>query len=239
MCKKANMKIEDKIVLGGLDKELQDYIEYDARRMHLVSIKHPYYFSELFLNDEEKTSKINRINKSFRERKKLIKRGIEEGKWGFIISSLVEKPYRFYVFYDYQVNLTDKEYWKTLGKIFTQTERQTHQIDDWILSFNSKRPERENLMDDEDWDFYHQLPDKVKIWRGVNDEDWIKGLSWTTHKERGEWFARRFSNIYGGEILCNGYIEKERILMCSSNESLIVCNPKDITDLKTEKVKEV
>ena len=64
----------------------------------------------------------------------------------------------------------------------------------------------------------------------------MNGLSWITEKGLSEWFSKRFSCINREQILCNGWIEKDKILMCSTHEDLIVCNPNDITDLKTEKI---
>jgi hypothetical protein len=233
---KEHNHTEDYTLLDGLglDKELYECV--DARDvMGMYFIKHPYFSSSFYPKQEDINDQINKINNSFRKKMKWIDDFLEkekrEGKWKWFLSNMVELPYMFDEFLTHKDKLTDKEYWETLGYIFTLTEFQSRQIDDWISLFNSKRPERENLMNDDDWVFYNQLPDKIMIWRGVNDENFVKGLSWTTDKERGEWFAERFSHIYGEKILCKTRIEKEKILMCSPHESLIVCNPKDINNV--------
>ena len=99
-----------------------------------------------------------------------------EGDWSSYFILWVEKPFRFSEFLKYKNKLTDEEYWKILGDVFISTEIQTDRMDEWIEVFNSQRPNRECLMrEDEDLDFFNQLPDQIEIWRGVRDKDWIEG----------------------------------------------------------------
>jgi len=222
-------------ICDHLEDELLDYLcIHPPHEEKMIMIKHPFSSSTIVLHMDGNMSienQINRINTNFHKKKEWLEGHMKEGKWSNFIF-WVEKTFRLDMFMKYEEKLTDEEYWETLGQVFISTEIQTDRMDEWIEVFNSKRPNREYLLtEDEDLDFFNQLPDQVEIWRGVRDEDWIEGLSWTTDKEQGEWFSKRFS--HSTQILCNGWIEKDKILMSSEHENLIVCNPKDITDLKT------
>ena len=236
--------IYDLLVDKELDEELLDFLYHVPNHEdQMVMIKHPHFSFTIILQHDGEMGieyQINRINKSFPIKKEMIEKCKVEGDWSSYFILWVEKPFRFSEFLKYKDKLTDEEYWETLGDVFISTEIQTDRMDEWIEVFNSQRPNREYLMtDDEDLDFFNQLPDQVEIWRGVRDKDWIEGLSWTTDKEQGEWFVKSRGFSVDEHILCNGWIEKDKILMSSQHENLIVCNPKDITDLKTENVKEV
>ncbi len=226
-------KQKEGLIIGGLEKELVDFTE---NLMGGIQIKHPYCFSTISLaNDEDLSKTINMANKYFLGVKKVFEECNDEGDWGEFCSVLVEKPYRFIFLLAHQDKMTDKEYWETLCDIFKSTENQSQEMDKWIELFNSPRPKRECLMVDiDDCDFFEQLPDRVEVWRGVSDTDYVNGLSWSTERGLAEWFAKRHPS--GERILCNGWIEKDKILMSSIHEHLIVCNPNDITDLNTEKI---
>jgi len=219
-----------------LDEELLDFIyPYPNNEDKMIKIEHPFYCSTIYFHFDGEMSienQINRINKSFPIKKERIEKCKVEGDWSSYFLLWVEKPFRFSEFLKYKNKLTDEEYWKILRDVFISTEIQTDRLDEWIEVFNSQRPNREYLMtDEEDLDFFNQLPDQVEIWRGVRDKDWIEGLSWTTDKEQGEWFVKSRGFSVDEHILCNGWIEKDKILMCSQHENLIVCNPKDIPNI--------
>ncbi len=221
-----NIKTNYDHIYNILDDELKDYLmSHPNGEDEEFFVKHPLYFARVGLSNVSIEDQVSSVNEGFIIKSEMIEKSKKEGGWVYFVSWLVEKPHRFDYFLSIQDKLNDKEYWKTLGSIFTGTERQSKKQAEWILSFSSKRPEREKLMNDKDWDLFNQLPEKVEIWRGVNDEDYVDGLSWTTDKEQGVWFSQRFS---GTPILCNGWIEKDKILMCSTYENLIVCDPYEV-----------
>lgn len=61
-------------------------------------------------------------------------------------------------------------------------------------------------MDEEDRADFEELPDRVKIYRGVTEynQNMVKGLSWTLDRKVAEWFAHRFmskGHVYAATIL--------------------------------------
>ena len=62
------------------------------------------------------------------------------------------------------------------------------------------------VMDEEDRADFEELPDRVKIYRGVTEynQNMVKVLSWTLDRKVAEWFAHRFmskGHVYAATIL--------------------------------------
>jgi len=206
-----------------LDDELEEYIvEIDG----LSYIKHP------LINQPNHPNMNGMYNQLFQNRKLYVEECEENNDYYKIVTFVIEKPFRFDWFMNYEHKLTDEDYWESLGQIFTDTEFQSSKISLWLDKFESDRPKREFIMNSGDRKTFNKLPNKIKVWRGVSEKKYIEGLSWTTKKSVGKFFSKRFDYLNGEKILCSGYINKEDILMCSHYENLIVCNPKNITNLK-------
>lgn len=80
------------------------------------------------------------------------------------------------------------------------------------------------LMNDTDYARFLSLPDEIVVYRGVNRKGSYKGLSWTTDRERAEWFASRWkinSAVYKATIAkadvlaCFGERGEEEIVLDS------------------------
>ena len=102
------------------------------------------------------------------------------------------------------------------------------------------------MMNDEEKKVLDELPDVVKIYRGVNlkegdeldtdDYSYDMGISWTIDKERGEWFGNRFK---GNDCyLLEGEVDKSDIFCYfnSRKENEVVIRPFDIRNLKVTKM---
>ncbi len=239
-----SMRKKHQDLLSLLDDRLYNWMEFveedDKKSFEsgdVLSILHPLGFHRLSLTNFSFNleSYLESITKDFvnlhDEYIESLQKGI--GFFGsFLGCNHVKEQYRIDFILGHEDLLTDEEYWSLLGETFCLTEFQSRRIDLWLDSFNRDRPQKHRLMSEEDWDFYGRLPDKIEIWRGCNDLDFIKGLSWSCDKKTSESFSNRFSSVFGGKFLGHGWIEKEKILMCSPFENLIVCNPVDIKDIE-------
>ena len=98
-----------------------------------------------------------------------------------------ERPYRIEAFYAVQEEMTDREYWSTLGLIWTDSENIFQYRGFWMFALMSPRPEREYIMSEEDRAVFNALPKRFTVYRGCNhlNED---GFSWTLKREVAEWF---------------------------------------------------
>jgi len=93
---------------------------------------------------------------------------------------------------------------------------------DTIMMMFRLRSNPSLMMTEDEKKIIDELPDVVKIYRGVNvekgdtldlDEDtYDMGISWTIDKERGEWFGNRFNHEGRECYLLEGEIKKSDII---------------------------
>lgn len=89
-----------------------------------------------------------------------------------------------------------------------------------------KAAKKDALMDEEEYEVYKEIPERITLYRGVARGRVEKGMSWTDSREKAEWFSRRFGN--------EGYLlkmeaRKEDVLAYFSrrNESEYLVYPKN------------
>jgi hypothetical protein len=85
-----------------------------------------------------------------------------------------------------------------------------------------------DYLDPEDKKFFDALPDRIAIYRGMQEHGRYVGLSWTTNEKVAVWFARRF---YGNNrILLSGYVRKTSVIAAFNerNENEVLCLPQHV-----------
>ena len=95
-----------------------------------------------------------------------------------------------------------------------------------------KNASKKDLMVEEDYEYFLNLPDEITVYRGVGKNRNPKGLSWTDDYNKAVWFANRWNNK--GYIL-KGKIKKENVLAYfnTRDEKELVCYIDNIYDLET------
>jgi hypothetical protein len=68
------------------------------------------------------------------------------------------------------------------------------------------------MMDEEELEFFKNLPDEITIYRGYRKRKNKKGLSWTLSKERAEWFSRRFARTDSEAAVVKRVVKKSQVL---------------------------
>jgi hypothetical protein len=131
-----------------------------------------------------------RANAYYQQKVKDSQEALAQGKYQKFVY-LHERPYRLDAFIEVADRLTDTEYWKLLGSIWTDTENQWQNLDKWSELLDSDRPSKNYLMDEEEDQFLRSLPDTVTIYRGCQKELNQKGLSWTLKRDKAKFFANR------------------------------------------------
>lgn len=81
--------------------------------------------------------------------------------------------------------------WQQLEYISNNAVVSTHKILKWFRFADKKE-----LMDEEEYQRFLNLPEEVTIYRGVSEYNrkYKKAISWTLNKEQAEWFAGRWGN---------------------------------------------
>ena len=116
----------------------------------------------------------------------------------------INKAYHLLFFKLINEYLDEKEFGEYLAYVWVSSENPNQDINVSLKEIKKwfKRANKLYLMNEEDYNYYKTLPNKIKIYRGVANGRNPKGISYTDNKETAEWFMNRFGK--------NGYlIEKE------------------------------
>jgi hypothetical protein len=163
-----------------LNPELQQFLTDTPIGQY---IKHPLVFQPFIsttIANQQLEQKYNQI------RKALDTKNFNQ----FIF--LHERPYRLLAFVDIKRNLNNKNYWKLLSNIWTDTENSYQDLETWRKLFQSKRNHKENLMDEQELETLESLDNELVVYRGCVKNLNENGLSWTLDKNQAKWFANRF-----------------------------------------------
>lgn len=147
----------------------------------------------------------------------------------------VNKPYSMTLLKYVQHYLSSQDYAKMLAECWIREEQpnMNPSITKTELTNMFKRADKKFLMSEREYKKWHDLPEKLTIYRGVteyNGEN-IRALSWTTNYDTGKWFAGRYGEkgkVYQADI------DKKHILACidQRGESEIIVEPKYLKDIE-------
>lgn len=198
-----------------LHPDLVPYFEPDGALG--PQLRHPLVYQvPLFSN--------GRANAYYLQKKEDLINAVLHRKFNQIIY-LHERPYRLQAFISIAKDLPDTKYWSLLSSIWTDTENQWQNLEQWKELLSSNRPERHYLMDESEFQLLNSLPELVTIYRGcikgLNED----GLSWTLNKSKAEFFANRFSKE---GIVLEREIPKSDIIavLTGRGESEVICEVK-------------
>jgi hypothetical protein len=168
-----------------LHKDLVDYLE-DGDMFPML--RHPLVFHVPYFENMNAI-----INKQYTHKKMLLKKYIKDGDLGGYLFAH-ERPYRLNAFMKINHKFSDKEYWKNLNSIWTDSENIYQNIFSWKHLLNSDRKCKESFMSKGDLKFFKNLPETLTIYRGCTKGLNENGYSYTTERTQAEWFANRFRN---------------------------------------------
>ncbi len=109
---------------------------------------------------------------------------------------LHERPFRLQAFLDRQWDMVDSDYWHNLSRVWIDSEFPYVNDRMWRTLWNSPRPEKHWSMKANDhrmFDYLSRQPE-LTVWRGAGHSLARRGLSWTTDKDKAQWFADRFGD---------------------------------------------
>jgi hypothetical protein len=176
-------------------------------------LRHPLVYQVPFFTN-------GMANAYYKQKVKAIEDALAKKNYNTVVY-LHERPYRIQAFLDVMESMEDADYWKLLSSIWTDTENSWQNFQMWNALLRSPRPERHNLMDEEELNHLASLPNEVVVYRGcvagVNEN----GLSWTLDKTKAEFFANRFSK---NGIVLEKTINKDEIVavFLGRNESEVI-----------------
>lgn len=136
------------------------------------------------------------INRQYEEKLKYLEITRAERNWEEFVFTH-ERPYRAKALEELiengSLSLDDKASWQLVSKVWTDSENVEEFNEFWEALWS--HPNTRLAMNEKEFKAFDALPDPVPVWHGLErqDEELI-GISWTTSKKVGTWFARRFAN---------------------------------------------
>lgn len=207
-----------------LHPDLVDCIEHNSFG---DTLKHPLVIG-LFYHPSMNAM----LNAQYKHKIEYVEKAKKQKKWSSYIWTH-ERPYRLEKFATIQDHLSDQEYWKLLGEIWSDSENlwQYGPILGHLL--NKNRPGREAMMDESEKEFLSKLPDEFTIYRGHQSKN-KSGYSWTLSYWRAKWFANRFKQ--SGSGVAKATVKKKDIVavLLGRGEFEIIVSP---INLKIETIK--
>ncbi|MCZ7860683.1 hypothetical protein O9X98_04635 [Agrobacterium salinitolerans] len=182
------------------------------------------------------------INRQYEGKLKYLEVARSERNWeDFVFTH--ERPYRAKALEelidDGSLPLDDKASWQLVSKVWTDSENVEEFTEFWEALWS--HPNTRLAMNAKEAKAFAALPDPVSAWHGLErDDEELIGISWTTSKKVGTWFARRFSIIHGrSAFLASGTIPKDKVraYLLARNEFEIIVLPEDVGPVSTSKLK--
>lgn len=132
-------------------------------------------------------------------------------------------------------DLSTEDYWSAVAQAWSDSDRQDLTPADWrTVWLADAQLGREQAMTIEEREQLGALPERVSVYRGVNQRNHITGLSWTLDRDLAHWFAWR--HVPPNEVstpglligVRSGIVLRHRIiaLIQERNEHEILVQPK-------------
>ena len=214
------------MTITELHSDLADYVFPDETFGQVIH--HPLVIWFMPLN----SMTVEMVNTQYEQKCKAVEQALDKCEYERYIW-LHERPYRLQAFIslidEIGADISDTQYWKIVGEIWTDTENAHQNINEWAELFGSDRAERNSLMSEEELAELNALPDTLTVYRGcihgLNED----GISWTTNRERADWFANRFQNPDGEPCVIQQQIAKSEVIAYftrrGENEVLTLAHP--------------
>lgn len=187
---------------------------------HIVT--HPFTSNPIAMvshNGEHKFLDLTKADEAKIWREDLVKQ-IEKAKSLTDIILMMNKPYWLYFITTCSEYISESDLGSALGGYWQQVENisgDRNVFSDELVELFVKA-DKNTLMDKEELEKFNNLPDIVKLYRGVTNynKQYQEALSWTDDKEKALWFMNRFSSPE--KELWTIEAPKSAILACFSGE---------------------
>lgn len=191
-------------------------------------IIHPFFESAYVMVDGIGLVNITESEGNLQLAREKIQRIIEKAESVRGIVSMIRKPDRLTFLKYIKEYLDNATFSELLGWIYVSTENPNADVNVSVSELEKwfQNADKKELMSEEEFKMYENLPELLTVYRGVGTGRVRDGLSWTKDINMAIWFANRFNEKKGktGYVL-SAEIHKEDILAYFSKEDEIVCRP--------------
>lgn len=122
-------------------------------------------------------------------------------------------------------NITDKEYWTTLGETWQVCDNLFDYQKEVKALFSAKRRFKKYLMCSKDVLYLNKLPQRITIYRGMTVDEFKSdnyGVSWTLSKKTAKFFTkypRNYQTINRPQKICKLVIPKRQVIAFFNNRN--------------------
>lgn len=201
--------------------------------LHEEPDKRPVLHHPLVIEVGAYPSRYDALNNLYRNKLDALKPALQAHDWDKYVW-LHEKPYRLDVLHEcIGKGLCGSNYWRLVGEVWTDCENIHQNLSLWRTTWRSREPDREHAMTEDELKAHGCLGDETTVWRGTPYRGSIRGLSWTTNKQKALWFAQRFRGE-GTPLLATGRVRRVDALatILRRNEHEVVCRKVTVTDVQ-------
>lgn len=183
------------------------FLPYEGQMVNIL--EEPQIYQKIIKNKEEKIQTLKDVSS---------------------ILLCIDKPYRLTFLKFIREYMSIKDFSHFLGEIWISSEdpNQDVNVSTAMASRWFKKADKRYLMNDKEYQIYYNLPETLKVYRGVSVGRNPNGLSWTDDYSKAVWFAHRFDSKNQKGYVRDGEIKKKDILAYFSRrgEKEIVIDPK-------------
>jgi hypothetical protein len=177
---------------------------------------------EVMLSSNDLTDESVGLNKLFKFNYEFEKIHIP----GFIdlnyILSFSSTPDKIRIFLQYNNQLNDNEYWTRLSEVYQLQDYNPVPYGVLKALFTNDRKGRENLMKEEEREFFETLPDEILIFRAMSLKEFESGefrISWTLKEPVAKKFKKRNEMLYEGEHVIHSISVLKKDVIAYLNDS--------------------
>ena len=204
--------------------ELQPYL---TEAMGMPMIQHPLVYS-MFHNPV-----MNRmVNMQYLTKRHQCEQALVDHDYGQYVF-LHEKPYRVWALCHCHQLKADSRYlwWKLLGQVWADSENVWQNKSFWNQELSDPDPQKIFLMAVDGQQAFNQLEYPLQVFRGAQPHN-KRGLSWTTNKDKAQWFATRLKPK--NPLLLSATVTKGQAIamFTGRGESEVVLSPKTVRKLR-------
>jgi hypothetical protein len=189
------------------------------------------------LSDEQG---VRRANAEFELKSARVAEAVARQDWDSLVW-LYTRPFRMDALYKlihvHKVPLD--RLWPLVASIWTDSENIRRYSEEWREIWSYPTRHRKRVMTTEERARLRNLPQKIEVWRGVRNENGVKGFSWTLNRDIAAWYARRFSRQHEVPVLAKGRVKKRHVLAYFERrgEEELVILPEHVYALSVEQLK--
>ncbi|RYE99523.1 MAG: hypothetical protein EOO77_35395 [Oxalobacteraceae bacterium] len=190
-------------------------------------VHHPLVISTLTFGID----RAHTINGLYEQKRATLARAREVGSFHRIVF-LHERPYRLNALMDLIANdprfTAHEDFWEIISQVWTDSENIWENDEGWRDILTRDIPNRHRMMTREEQGRLDFLGDTIRVFRGYSGEGTPDGLSWTTNREKAEWFADRFGD--GEPIVVEGEVDRRDVIayLMGRNECEVIALPEHV-----------